>query len=103
MSIGVVVITPGWVAGEYIKSFTENPNTHIAAIAAFSDSQRKRAAEYSKKFGLDCPVTDTLEEALVLEDVKIASVCSINCFPLRAYPGRAQGGQAHDNRETAGA
>ncbi len=78
MSMGVVVITPGWVAGEHISAFVENEHTHIAAIVAFSDAQKKRAAEYSKKF--ECRVTDNLEDALAMSEVEIATVCSINCF-----------------------
>ncbi len=80
MSIGVVVITPGWVAGEHIRGFVENRHTHIAALVAFSEAQKLRAAEYCKKYGFECRVTDNLGDALAMDEVKIATVCSINCF-----------------------
>jgi len=78
MSIGTLVVAPGWVAGEHIRAFTENPHTHVAAIVAFRDSQTERAQAYCKKFGFKCRITDNYADALKMEEVEIVTVCSIN-------------------------
>ncbi|HUU29506.1 MAG TPA: Gfo/Idh/MocA family oxidoreductase [archaeon] len=77
-SLGTLVVAPGWVAGEHIRAFNGNPHTHVAAIAAFRDSERKRAEEYQKAFGFECRVTDNYLDALKMEEVEIVTICSIN-------------------------
>ena len=80
MSIGTLVVAPGWVAGEHIRAFAENPHTHVEAIAVFKDSQRERAQAYCKKFGFECRITDDYAAALKMKEVEIVTVCSINCL-----------------------
>ncbi|OGF98517.1 MAG: hypothetical protein A3F83_03080 [Candidatus Glassbacteria bacterium RIFCSPLOWO2_12_FULL_58_11] len=80
MSLGVLIVAPGWVAGEHIRAFSANPRTHVAAIAAFTEGERLRAAEYCRKYGFECRVTEDYTDALKMAEVQIVSVCSINCF-----------------------
>lgn len=80
MSLGVLITAPGWVAGEHIRAFQADPRSHVAAIYAARDSERERAKKYVAEFSLNCVVTDSFDEALALEEVRIVTVCSINCF-----------------------
>ncbi|MCE5271198.1 Gfo/Idh/MocA family oxidoreductase [bacterium] len=80
MSVGVLVAAPGWVAGEHIRAFQADSRSHVAAIWAGRDSERARAAEYARRFNLDCVITDDYEAALALSAVQAVTVCSINCF-----------------------
>ncbi|MBN2288000.1 MAG: Gfo/Idh/MocA family oxidoreductase, partial [Candidatus Glassbacteria bacterium] len=80
MSLGVIVVSPGWVAGEHIRAFQRNPHTHVAAIVALRESERLRAGQYRERFGLDCRVAEDYGDVLAMEEAQIVTVCSINCF-----------------------
>ena len=83
MSRGVIVVSPGWVAGEHIRAFQRNPHTHLAAIVVSRESERRRAEQYQKTFGFECRVTENYADALAMEEAGIVTVCSINCFHYR--------------------
>ena len=83
MSLGVIVVSPGWVAGEHIRAFHHNPHTHLAAMVVSRESERRRAEQYQKRFGFECRVTEDYDDALAMEETGIVTVCSINCFHYR--------------------
>jgi predicted dehydrogenase len=70
---GVGVIGAGWVAGEHIRAFENNPHTHVRAISATSvDSAKSTAAD----FGLECDAYDDYRPILERDDIDIVSVAS---------------------------
>jgi len=83
MSLGVIVVSPGWVASEHIRAFQRNPHTHVAAIVVSRDSEKRRAGEYQQRFGFECRVTEDYADALAMKEADIVTVCSINCFHYR--------------------
>lgn len=76
--LGVMVVGPGWVAGEHIKSYVHNPHTEIRVIAGMLPEDRVRAETYMQKFGFRCDYTDNYEKTLERQDVAIVAVCTIN-------------------------
>jgi predicted dehydrogenase len=79
--LGVLIIGPGWVAGEHIKAYCHNPHTEVRAIAAARPgaSQRERAEAYCDRFRLrSCRVEPDWRAALGRLDIQIVSVCSIS-------------------------
>lgn len=73
-TMGVLVHGAGWVSGEHIKAFQNNPHTEVVAISSRSiESVKKRAAEAGlHNIGM---YTD-LEQALTHDGVDIVSVCT---------------------------
>ena len=72
---GVGVFGIGWVAGEHIKAYVQNPNMEVRALA----SRRKQSAQACKeKLGLDCDILDDYESLLKREDIDIIDLCSPN-------------------------
>jgi len=76
--LGVLVVGPGWVAGEHIKSYVANPHAEIRAIAGMIPEDKERAANYMKQHGFQCDYTDDYEKALARDDIDIVEVCTIN-------------------------
>ena len=72
---GVGVFGIGWVAGEHIKAFAQNPHTEVRALA----SRRRASAQAAKdQQGLDCDILDTFGELVRREDIDIIDICSPN-------------------------
>ncbi|MHC4568254.1 MAG: Gfo/Idh/MocA family oxidoreductase, partial [Planctomycetota bacterium] len=62
---GVGVFGIGWVAGEHIKAYVQNPHTEVRALA----SRRKESAQARKgELGLDCDILDDYESLLKRDD-----------------------------------
>ena len=57
--LGVGLFGMGWVAGEHIKGYMNNPRCEIKALAS-----RKRTSAQEKKeiYGLDCDILDTFNK-----------------------------------------
>ncbi len=72
---GVGIFGIGWVAGEHIKAYVQNPNMKVVALAS-----RHRASAQSAKatLGLDCDVLDTYDELVRRDDIDIIDICSPN-------------------------
>ena len=65
---GVGVFGIGWVAGEHIKAYMQNPHMEVRAIA----SRRKKSAQACKdKLGLDCDILDDYESLLERDDIDV--------------------------------
>ena len=72
---GVGVFGIGWVAGEHIKAYVQNPNMKVVALA----SRHRASAESAKaRLGLDCDVLETYDELVKREDIDIIDICSPN-------------------------
>lgn len=73
-TLGVLIHGAGWVSGEHIRAFQNNPHTRIAAISSRRiESVKKRAAEANLS-GIG--MYTSLETALQHEGVDIVSVCT---------------------------
>jgi predicted dehydrogenase len=81
--LGVLVVGPGWVAGEHIKCYLENNRTELrtVALARNSASQKKRAKDYFDKFGLENVRLETdWQSAIQSPEIDIVSICSISKY-----------------------
>jgi len=72
--LGVLIHGAGWVSGEHIKAFQNNPHTYIAAISSRRlESAQQRAEEAGLK---DVRLYTDYEQALQQEGIDIVSVCT---------------------------
>lgn len=73
--LGVGVFGIGWVAGEHIKAYMNNPRCEIKALA----SRRKESAQAKKdELNLDCDILDSYDDLIKRDDIDIISMCSPN-------------------------
>ncbi|MGM0366488.1 MAG: Gfo/Idh/MocA family protein [Actinomycetota bacterium] len=73
--LGVGIFGIGWVAGEHLKAYMNNPRCEIKALA----SRRRESAEAKKaELNLDCDILDSYDDLLEREDIDIISMCSPN-------------------------
>lgn len=73
--LGVGVFGIGWVAGEHIKAYLNNPRCEVKALA----SRRKESAEAKKaELNIDCDILDSYDDLLARDDIDIISMCSPN-------------------------
>ncbi len=71
--LGVGVIGTGWVAGEHIRAFNENPHTQVLAICGQSeDMARNKAAEC----GVTCDPSSDYAAMLKRSDINIISIAT---------------------------
>ena len=72
--MGVAVLGTGWVAGEHIRAFQQNPHTEVVALLS---RDKARAEAKAREFNLTgCrPYTD-LDALLRDDEVKIVSSCT---------------------------
>ena len=72
--LGVLIHGAGWVSGEHIKAFQNNPNTQVVAISSRRmESVQQRTSEANLS-GIG--MYTSLEKALQHEGVDIVSVCT---------------------------
>lgn len=87
---GVGVFGIGWVAGEHIKAFVQNPHMEVKALA----SRRRASAQAAKdKLKLDCDILDSFEELVQREDIDIIDICSPNVLHAEEAVAAAQAGK----------
>ena len=78
--LGVLVVGPGWVAGEHINAFIKDPRTEIRSIVGRSSKSRDRAFEYLKNYKHKWSYSSYKDygKELRREDIDLVSICSIN-------------------------
>jgi len=87
---GVGVFGIGWVAGEHIKAFSQNPHMEVKALA----SRRRQSAQAAKdRLGLDCDILDTFEQLLQRDDINIIDICSPNVLHAQEAIAAARAGK----------
>jgi len=87
---GVGIFGIGWVAGEHIKAYVQNPNMKVVALA----SRHRTSAQSAKaKLGLDCDVLDTYDELVKREDIDIIDICSPNVLHAEEAIAAAEAGK----------
>ena len=71
--LGVLIHGAGWVSTQHIDAYKKNPFTEVVAISSRTLESAQARAEDE---GLDVPVFDSFEKALVAPEVDIVSVCT---------------------------
>lgn len=73
--LGVGVVGAGWVSGEHIKAFEENPHTKVVAITSRREtSARQRMEEHN----LSCNLYTDYNKMLEQDDIDIITICTPN-------------------------
>ncbi len=73
-SLGVGIVGTGWVSGEHIKAFEQNPHTEVRGIIS---RDRERARAKAEQHGLKhCKPHSDLRALLDDKDIHIVSVCT---------------------------
>ena len=72
--MGVAVLGTGWVSGEHVKAFQQNPHTEVRAILS---RERARAEAKIQAHGLTgARAYSDLDELLRDERIQIVSICT---------------------------
>ena len=72
--MGVAILGTGWVSGEHIKAFQQNPHTEVVAILS---RDKGRAEAKAREYGLaNCRGHADLDAILKDDRVRIVSVCT---------------------------
>jgi predicted dehydrogenase len=75
-TLGVGIVGLGWVAGEHIKAYQQNPYCRVAALASHSS---ERAEAMRRQYGLDGAKLYTDYRDLLKDGgVDVVSICSMN-------------------------
>jgi predicted dehydrogenase len=72
-SYGVGIVGMGWVSGEYIKAFTNEPRTKVTALCSRS---REKAATRASAYGLEAKAYTDLDTMLADPNVDIVAICT---------------------------
>jgi predicted dehydrogenase len=71
---GVAVLGTGWVSGEHIRAFQQNPHTEVIAILS---RERARAEAKAREFALpNCRAYTDLAELLASDAIGIVAICT---------------------------
>src|SRR5436190_2521608 len=74
--LGVGIIGLGWVAGEHIKAYQQNPHCEMVALASHS---KENAESYQQRYNLpDANLYTDWQRLLQDERVDVVSICSTN-------------------------
>ena len=71
--LGAAVWGAGWVSGEHLKAYSNNPHTKVVAIGS---KTKQEAGEKADSLGLEADLYDNLDEMLARKDLDIVSVCT---------------------------
>ena len=89
-TLGVGIWGAGWVSGEHIKAYRQNPHTEVRAIGSRrAESARQRAAEA----GLACDIYTDLDPLLTRGDIDIISICTPHHLHVHDALATAQAGK----------
>ena len=89
--LGVGVIGLGWVAGEHIKAFKQNPHCRVVALSSHDST---RAAEMARTHDLpDAQLYTNYRDLLKDERVDVAVICSVNHLHVEQGVAAAQAGK----------
>ncbi|UCE48343.1 MAG: Gfo/Idh/MocA family oxidoreductase, partial [Phycisphaerales bacterium] len=87
---GVGVFGIGWVAGEHIKAYMQNPHMEVRALA----SRRKESAGAKKdELGLECEILDDYESLLKRDDIDVIDLCTPNVLHAQETIDAASAGK----------
>jgi predicted dehydrogenase len=72
-TLGVGIVGTGWVSGEHIRAFGENPNTEVVALCGRTQESAKAKAD---EFSLDCPIHTDYAKMLTQPNVDIVCIAT---------------------------
>jgi len=72
---GAAVWGAGWVSGEHIKAYMNNPSCEVVAVGSRKESSARAKMEAA---GLDCAIYTNYDELLKDKRVNIVSICTPN-------------------------
>ncbi|MBD3289607.1 hypothetical protein GF337_12450 [candidate division KSB1 bacterium] len=81
---GVMILGPGWVAGEHIKGYQQSEYTEVRSIVGIDQTSKKKAEEYIAEYRLDATYSENYEQELARGDIDIVSICLINNLHYQA-------------------
>lgn len=73
MTLGVGIVGTGWVAGEHIRAFKENPHTEVRALCSRDSA---KAAAKAAEGGVQCRVFTNYEEMLAMDGIDVVSIAT---------------------------
>lgn len=86
--LGVLVVGAGWVAGEHLEAYRNNPYTRVVAIC---DRLRERAAARAAECGTQAvAIYEDFEQALQHPGLDIVSICTPQHWHARQAIAAAQ-------------
>ena len=90
-NLGVAVLGTGWVSGEHIKAFQQNPHTRVVALLS---RDAARAEAKAREFGLtNCRFYTDLDGLLKDPEVQIVSICTPHHLHVEQGVAAAQAGK----------
>lgn len=69
--LGVLIHGAGWVSGQHLRAFQNNPYAEVAAVSSLTKDAARRCAAAA---GLDVPCYDRYDEALARPGVDIVAI-----------------------------
>ena len=89
--LGAAVIGAGWVAGEHIRAYLNNPHVELKCVHSRFQWELDQKKE---RFGLTCDLwVNRLDELLAREDIDIVSLCTINFLHAEQAIAAAEAGK----------
>ena len=71
--LGVGIAGTGWVSGEHIRAFENNPMTKVVAVCGRG---KEKAATKAIEFGVDCATLDDYQAMIARDDVDIVVIAT---------------------------
>ena len=73
MTLGVGIVGTGWVSGEHIRAFEDNPHTEVRALCSRSEARAKaKAAEY----GVRCEVFTDYAKMIAQDGIDVVAIAT---------------------------
>lgn len=76
--LGVLLLGPGWVAGEHIKGYCQSPDTEIRSIVGMLPKDKEAGKNYMREYSFHADYSKNYEKELERDDIDIVSICVIN-------------------------
>jgi len=89
--LGVGIIGTGWVSGEYLRAFEDNPHTQVRGLVS---REKARAEAKAQEYGAAaCVAYDRLEAMLANPSIQIVVVCTPHHLHVSQAVAAAQAGK----------
>lgn len=88
--LGIGIVGPGWVSGEHIAAYMNNPQTEVVALCGRDEGRTKAKAQEAS---VECAIYTDYEEMLKRDDLNIVSICTPNDLHVEEGIMAAQAGK----------
>ena len=72
---GAAIFGAGWVSGEHLKAYVNNPHVEVVAIGSRKEASARARAE---ELGLSCKIYTDYDQLIADPDVQLVSICTPN-------------------------